>query len=116
MLEDAEVENLSVVPVDQSRVDLTNTARGKPETNNQHDIIVGILHSEFDAAMCLMEHRESWWMEGMHNAESAVGMEMGRVRKRKVLAADDMNAQMTSLTETLRTMQNRAEQSTHAAL
>ncbi len=117
MLEDAiEAENLAVVPVVQSRVDVANAARGRPETNNQHEILVSILHGELHAAMCLMEHRERWWTEGMRNVEYAVGKEMGRVRKGQVFVAEEMNAQRTSLVETLRTTQNGAEQSTLAAL
>ncbi len=52
----------------------------------------------------------------MRNAGSAVGLEMGRVRKGEVLLAEYMSAQMTSLVETLDTTQDRAEQSTLAAL
>ncbi len=52
----------------------------------------------------------------MRDAESAVGMEMGRVRDGEVFAAEEMNAQMTSLAETFRTTQYRAEQSALAAL
>ncbi len=74
------------------------------------------MRNELHAAMCLMEHRECWWAEGMHNSESEVGMEIGRVRNGEMLAAEEMNAQMTSLVETLRTAQHRAEQSTLAAL
>ncbi len=62
MLADAiEAENLPVVSADQSRMHVTNTARGGSETNNQHEILVDILRNQLHAAMCLMEHREGWW-------------------------------------------------------
>ncbi len=66
MLENAiAAENVPVVPVDQSRLDVANFACGRPEANNQLGILVSILRSELRAAMCLMEHRERWWTEGM---------------------------------------------------
>ncbi len=97
-------------------MDVTHTARGRPETNNQKEIIVNILHNELHAAMCLMERRKRWLTEGMRNAESAVGMEIGCFRNGKVLTGEEMNIQTMSLVEILRTTQNRAERSTLAAL
>ena len=79
----------------------------RQDPSGQHDILVNILHSELQAAFGLMEHRDRWWTEGWHNAESAVGMEMDRVRAGELNAVQEMNSQMTSLVETLRATQNR---------
>ena len=48
--------------------------------SGRQDILVNILRSELQAAFALMEHRERWWTEGLHDAEAFVGVEMDRVR------------------------------------
>ena len=49
-------------------------SRGGPGPAGQHEnILIDILRGELHAAMQLMDHREAWWMQGMRNAESAVG-------------------------------------------
>ena len=107
-----EAEGLPLIVMDISRADVVPTAHGGPEPNNRQAVLNDVLRSELHAALRLMEHRERWWTEGMRNTESAVGMELGRVRNGEMLAAEERNSQMTSLVETLRTTQNRAEQST----
>ena len=102
-------------------------ARGRPEpdravivqqreTNRRHEVHIDIMRSELNAAMQLMEHRERWWTTGLHNAEAAVGLELGRVHASEVAAAEGMEAQMASLLGVLRTTQSRAEDSSLAAL
>ncbi len=107
MLDDAaEDQSLTLIPfrtVDESLA--ARLAGLRPGPSDQHEILVNISRSELHAAMTLMEHRERWWMEGMSNAESAVGMEMDRVRAGEMLASQEMNYQMTSLVETLRMTQ-----------
>ncbi len=93
-----------------------HAARRRSEANNQREILVDILRSELHAATSLMEHRERWWTEGIHNAESAVGVELGRLLAAEILAAQEANAQTTSLVETSRKAQNSSERSTLAAL
>ncbi len=64
-----------------------HAARQGSQANNQHETLVDVLCSEFHAAMSLMGHRERWWTDGMRSAESAIGMESGRVRPGKCLRA-----------------------------
>ncbi len=81
-----DAENLPIVSVDVPRADVAHTARWRPEINSQ----------------CEMEHRQRWWRDGMCRMQFAVGTEIGRVRSAEMLAVEEMNAQMTSLVETLR--------------
>ena len=118
MLDDSvEDADLAVVSTDPAvEVLVVRHAGRRQDPSGQNDILVNILRSELQAAFGLMEHRERWWTEGWHNAESTVGMEMDRVRAGELNAAQEMNSQMTSLVETLRATQNRAEQSSLAVL
>lgn len=52
--------------------------RGPGPVGRHEDILINILRGELHAAMQLMDHREAWWMQGMRNAESAVGSERTR--------------------------------------
>jgi hypothetical protein len=117
MLDDSEDDDLSIVPlVPAVEVEVVHRADPRLEQSGRQDFLVNILRSELHAAFALMEHRERWWTEGLHNAESFVGMEMDRVRASEHNAAQEMNSQMTSLVETLRATQSRAEQSSLAVL
>ncbi len=62
-----------------------------------------------------MEHREQWWMTSLRSAESAVGLEIEKVRSSEVATAEHMEAQMVSLLGVLRTIQNRVECNSLAA-
>ena len=86
------------------------------ERDGRQDYLVNILRSELQAASAFMEHRERWWTEGLQNAKSYVGMEMGRVRASEQNTEQAMNAHMTTLVETLRAAQGRAELSSLAAI
>ena len=86
------------------------------EREGRRDCLVDILRSELQAATAFMEHRERWWNEGLQNAKSYVGMELERVRANEQNAEQAMNAQMTTLVETLRAAQGRAELSSLAAI
>ena len=109
--------DLAVVSTDPAvQVLVVRQAGLRLDPSGQNDIMVNILRSELQAAFGLMEHRERWWIEGWHNAESTVGMEMDRIRVGELNAAQEMNSQMTSLVDTLRATQNRAEQSSLAVL
>ena len=50
-------------------------------------------------------------MQGMRNAESAVGSELGSIRNNEVAAAQHMHAEMMNLTSALRNTQEMAENS-----
>ena len=90
----------------------TAFARGGPGPAEQHeDILIKILRGELHAAMQLMDRREAWWMQGMRNAESAVGSELGSIRNNEVAAAQHMHAEMMNLTSALRNTQEMAENS-----
>ena len=86
------------------------------EREGRRDCLVDILRSELQAATAFIEHRERWWNEGLQNAKSYVGMELERVRANEQNAEQAMNAQMTTLVETLRAAQGRAELSSLAAI
>jgi hypothetical protein len=86
------------------------------ERDGRRDCLVDILRSELQAATAFMEYRERWWNEGLQNAKSYVGMELERVRANEQNAEQAMNAQMTTLVETLRAAQGRAELSSLAAI
>ena len=86
------------------------------ERNGRRDYLVDILRSELQAATAFMEHRERWWNEGLQNAKSYVGMEMDRVRASEQNTEQAMNTQMTTLVETLRAAQGRAELSSLAMI
>ena len=86
------------------------------ERNGRQDYLVNILRSELQAATAFMEHRERWWNEGLQNAKSYVGMEMDRVRASEQNTEQAMNTQMTTLVETLRAAQGRAELSSLALI
>ncbi len=102
-------------------------ARGRPEleraiiaqqqeANRKHDVHIDVLRSELNATLQLMDHRERWWMTGLRNAESAVGLEMERVPASEVATAESMEAHMASLLGILRTTQSRAESNSLGAL
>ncbi len=115
MLEDS--ADVHILPLDAVNETLAeHAARQRSEAHDQDEVLINILRTELHVAMGLMEHRERWWMESMRNAESVVGMELGQVRAGEMHAAQEMNAQMTSMVEALRATQSRAEQSTLAAL
>ena len=117
MHDDSEDADLNIIPlVPAVEVEVVHRADPRLEQSGRQDFLVNILRSELQAAFALMEHRERWWTEGLHNAESFVGMEMDRVRASEHNAAQEMNSQMTSLVETLRATQSRAEQSSLAVL
>ena len=85
------------------------SARGEPGPEEHHEIMINALRGELHAAMQLMEHREAWWMQGMRNAEVAVGTELGSIRNNEVIAAQHMHAEMSTLTDALRNTQEMAE-------
>ena len=117
MLDDSDDADLHVVPlVPAVEVVVVHRADPRLEQSGRQDFLVNILRSELQAAFALMEHRERWWTEGLHNAESFVGMEMDRVRASEHNTAQKMNSQMTTLVETLRATQGRAEQSSLAVI
>ena len=86
------------------------------ERDGRQDYLVNILRSALQAASAFMDHRERWWTEGLQNAKSYVGIEMDRVRASEQNTEQAMNAQMTTLVETLRAAQGRAELSSLAAI
>ncbi len=102
-----------MLAVDPSRTALW---RRQHDENRRYEIHIDVLQSQLSAAMQLMEHRERWWMTGLHNTESAFGREMDRVHASEVAAATSLEAQMTTLLGVLRAMQKRAESSSMAAL
>ena len=81
MLDDSDDADLHVVPlVPAVEVVVVHRADPRLEQSGRQDFLINILRSELHAAFALMEHRQRWWTEGLHNAESFVGMEMDRVR------------------------------------
>ena len=81
MFDDSDDADLHVVPlVPAVEVVVVHRADPRLEQSGRQDLLINILRSELQAAFALMEHRERWWTEGLHNAESFVGMEMDRVR------------------------------------
>ena len=95
---------------------VVRTARGGLGPDRHRDILVEILRGELNAAFSLMEHREAWWRSGIQGAESAVGLEFERLRDSEVTAAQNMQAEMMMLTQTLQDTQRRAESSSMVAV
>ena len=116
MLDDSEDADLDVDQIVPAAGAAIVHHAERRERDGRQDYLVNILRSELQAASAFMEHRERWWTEGLHNAESCVGMDMDRVRASEHNAAQEVNSQMTSLVETRRAPQSRAEQSSFAVL
>ena len=116
MLDDSEDADLDVDQIVPAAGAAIVHHAERRERDGRQDYLVNILRSELQAASAFMEHRERWWTEGLQNAKSYVGMEMDRVRASEQNTEQAMNAQITTLVETLRAAQGRAELSSHAVI